>query len=344
MMIRALEVSPSRRLEDLALVERIVPQELSAGQIRVQMKALGLNFRDLLVATAHDRWASPGGRILGSDGAGVVTALGPGVSRFQVGDRVLSTILPNWIEGSLTAEKRMGALGGPSTDGVFAEQVVLQESGVVLLPDYLSYLEGATLPVAALTAWHALRRANVLRNDATVLIEGSGGVSIFAIQMAVAAGATVIAVARSDKKLERLKMLGASAILNSSTTPDWGRRAFEIADGKGVDAVIDIGGATTLSQAIEATTIGGTVSVVGVAGGLRLEVNLADIFQKNLRLDGIETGSRAMLEEMLSWFENNQLRPIFDKTFSFEDSRDAFLHLHEGSHVGKICIELDRCV
>ncbi|WP_158945137.1 NAD(P)-dependent alcohol dehydrogenase [Granulicella sp. S190] len=340
MKIRTLTVSPSRRLEDLVLVEKPAQQVLLEGQIRVQMEALGLNFRDLLVATAYERWASPEGRVLGSDGVGIVSELGPGVTRFNVGDRVLTTFLPNWREGDLTAEKSTGALGGPSAEGVFAEQVVLQASGAVLAPDYLSPVEAATLPVAALTAWHALKRADVMRKGAKVLIEGSGGVSVFAMQMALSAGATVFAVGRSDKKLERLKMLGAAATLNSSTTPDWGSRIFDMADGKGVDAVIDIGGASTLNQAIEATAFGGTVSVVGLAGGLQVEMNLADIFRKNIRLDGIETGSRTMLEEMIRWFEQHQIRPIIDSTFSFEKSRDAFLHLQEANHFGKIGIEL----
>jgi len=338
-MIRAIEVARSRRLNDLTPVARPAPGVMLPGQVRVRMEALALNFRDLLVATAHDRWASPDGRILGSDGAGIVTALGPGTHRFRSGDRVLTTILPNWIDGVLSAEKSTGALGGPVADGVFAEQIQLQEAGLVRVPVYLSSLEAATLPVAALTAWHALSRAQVLRPRAKILIEGAGGVSLFALQIALAAGAEVIAVGRSDEKLLRLQRLGASAVVNSLSTPDWGRRVWEMTS-EGVDAVIDIGGASTLNQAIGAAAFGGTVAVVGLAGGLESTVDVADIFRKNLRLEGIETGSRSMLEEMIGWLEQKGIRPIIDRVFAFDDCAEGFQYLQEGSHFGKVAIEL----
>jgi NADPH:quinone reductase-like Zn-dependent oxidoreductase len=340
MMIRAIEVASSRQLNDLAPIARPARGELLPGQVQVRMEALALNFRDLLVATAYDRWASPDGRVLGSDGVGIVTALGPGAHRFRSGDRVLTTILPNWMDGVLSPEKSTGALGGPAADGVFAEQVQLQEAGLLHAPAYLSSLEAATLPVAALTAWHALGRAQVLRPRAKILIEGAGGVSLFALQIALAAGAEVIAVGRSDEKLLRLQRLGASAVVNSLSTPGWGRRVWEMTAG-GVDAVIDIGGASTLNQAIDAAAFGGTVAVVGLAGGLEATANLADIFRKNLRLEGIETGSRRMLEEMIGWLEQKCIRPIIDRVFAFDDCAAAFRHLHEGSHFGKVAMQLE---
>ena len=339
MTIRAIEVARSRQLKDLAPIARPAPGALLPGQVRVRMEALALNFRDLLVATAKDRWASPDARILGSDGVGTVTALGPGANRFRNGDRVLTTILPNWLDGALSAEKSTGALGGPGADGVFAEQIQLQESAFIRAPAYLSSLEAATLPVAALTAWHALSRAQVLRPTAKIVIEGAGGVSLFALQFALAAGAEVIAVVRSDEKLSLLQRLGASAVVNSRTTPDWGRRVWEMT-GEGVDAVIDIGGASTLNQAIGAAAFGGTVAVVGVAGGLEATTNLADIFRKNLRLEGIETGSQSMLKEMIGWLEQKRLHPIIDRVFAFADCAEAFQYLNAGKHFGKVAMEL----
>jgi NADPH:quinone reductase-like Zn-dependent oxidoreductase len=342
-MIRAIEVARSRQLKDLAPVARPTPGALLPGQVQVRMEALALNFRDLLVATAKDRWASPDARILGSDGVGTVTALGPGANRFRNGDRVLTTILPNWLDGALSAEKSAGALGGPAADGVFAEQIQLQESGLLRAPAYLSSLEAATLPVAALTAWHALSRAQVLRPTAKIVIEGAGGVSLFALQIALAAGAEVIAVVRSDEKLSLLQRLGASAVVNSRTTPDWGRRVWEMT-GEGVDAVIDIGGASTLNQAIGAAAFGGTVAVVGVAGGLEATTNLADIFRKNLRLEGIETGSQSMLKEMIGWLEQKRVHPFIDRVFAFDDCAEAFQYLQEGKHFGKVAMEFEFAV
>ena len=260
----------------------------------------------------------------------------------RVGDRVITTILPNWVSGPLNAEKRSGALGGPAADGVFADLVLLSAAGLALAPRYLDDVQAATLPVAALTAWHALTRAGVLRPGAVVLVEGTGGVSTFALQIAAAAGAKVIATSSSESKLKRLRELGAEATVSYRDRPDWGRQVLELTGGRGVDLAIDIGGASTLQQSITAAAAaaGATVSIVGLVGGLTAQIDLAEVFQKNLRLDGIETGSRTMLEEMIAWFEARNLIPVIDSCYSFNEGKRAFIHLRDGGHIGKICLTL----
>ena len=337
-LMRTLETPFSHRLEDLAPRDRPEPQPPGRGQVLVRVQAAGLNYRDLLVATGHDRWLSPADRILGSDAVGTIIATGPETERFAIGSRVITTILPKWISGPLTPEKRKGGLGGPAADGVFAETICLDAAGLVAAPAYLTNAEAAAVPVAALTAWHALTRGGALRPGATVLVEGTGGVSLFALQIAVAARATVIATSSSEAKLERLRSLGASATLNYNERADWGEEVLKLTDGRGVDLAVDIGGAASLNQSIKATAMGGVVSIVGLVGGLRAEIDLGEVFQKNLRLDGIETGSRTMLEEMLTWFEDKRIKPVIDSTFPFDDARDAFLRLREGRHFGKVCL------
>ena len=336
--MRQLNIPASFNLEDLIPVEVGPLPSAAFGQVLVRMVAVSLNYRDVMVATGHDRWRPPVGRVPGSDGVGTVEQVGDGVTRFAVGDTVLTTILPNWVSGPLTDEKRQGGLGGPGKDGVLSELVLLDAEGLVLAPDYLEPIQAATLPTAGLTAWHALTRADVLRPTATILTEGTGGVSLFALQLAVAAGATVIATSSTSEKLAKLQTLGATASVNYREEPDWAEAVLKLTDGRGVDLAIDIGGASSLNDSIRATAMNGTVSVVGLVGGLDATINLAEIFQKNLRLDGIETGSRSMLEAMIAWIEQKRIYPVVDRVFSFEQSSAAFLHLQSGKHMGKVCI------
>lgn len=333
-----LRIPASFDLNDLALSEVEAPCSPGRGQILVRMSAVSLNYRDMMVATGHDRWRPPVGRVPGSDGVGTVLQVGEGVARFTVGDVILTTILPKWLSGPLAEEKRQGGLGGPTADGVLSELVLLEAAGLVLAPNYLDSVQAATLPTAGLTAWHALTRANALRPDATILTEGTGGVSLFALQLAVAAGATVIATSSSSEKLEKLRTLGASGGVNYREQPDWADAVVTLTGGKGVDLAIDIGGASSLNESIRATAMGGAVSVVGLVGGLDATINLAEIFQKNLRLDGIETGSRSMLEAMIAWIEQRRIFPVIDRTFAFDQSSAAFRHLQSGKHMGKVCI------
>ena len=336
--MRQLRIPASFKLEDLIPCEVEPLPGPAQGQVLVRMAAVSLNYRDIMVATGHDRWRPPVGRVPGSDGVGVVEKVGDGVARLSVGDKVLTTILPNWVSGPLTEAKRQGGLGGPGQDGVLSELVLLDAEGVVLAPDYLEPIEAATLPTAGLTAWHALTRADALQPDATVLTEGTGGVSLFALQLAIAAGATVIATSSTPEKLVKLQSLGAMATVNYREQRDWAEAVLKLTDGRGVDLAIDIGGASTLNDSIRATAMNGTVSVVGLVGGLDATINLAEIFQKNLRLDGIETGSRSMLEAMIAWIEQKRIYPVIDRVFSFDESSTAFLHLQSGKHIGKVCI------
>lgn len=337
-MMRQLEVPASCRLEDLIPVERPDPGEPEAGQVLVRMRAVSLNFRDLLVATGYDRWRPPTGRIPGSDGVGDVIRVGKGVTRFKARDRVMTTILPNWISGPLTPEKRIGGLGGPAADGVLAELRTMDAEGLVLAPAHLDDRPAATLPTAALTAWHAITRADALRPGATILVGGTGGVSLFALQIGVATGARVLMASSSAEKLARIRELGAFAGVNYRDRADWADEVLALTDGRGVDLAIDIGGASSLNESIRATAIGGAVAIVGLVGGLMAKINLAEVFQRNLRLDGIETGSREMLEAMIAWFEQKGIVPIVDRVFPFEEAGAALKYLQEGRHVGKVCV------
>ncbi|MFT9073219.1 MAG: NAD(P)-dependent alcohol dehydrogenase [Gluconobacter potus] len=250
----------------------------------------------------------------------------------------MTTILPKWIDGPLTAEKRADGLGGPTADGVLAELRLLDAEGLVSVPLYLSDVQAATLPTAALTAWHAITRSGVLRPGATILVGGTGGVSLFALQVGLAAGARVIVTSSSNDKLDQMKTLGAYAGFNYRDDPAWPDQVVALTQGCGVDLAIDIGGASSLNESIRATAIGGAVAIVGLVGGLQATINLAEIFQRNLRLDGIETGSRAMLEAMLAWFERKEIVPLVDRVFSFDESAAALNYLQAGKHIGKVCI------
>jgi NADPH:quinone reductase-like Zn-dependent oxidoreductase len=336
--MRQIRIPASFDLDDLVPSDVEPPPPPAQGEVLVQMAAVALNFRDVMVATGHDRWRPPVGRVPGSDGVGRVERIGKGVTRFAVGDTVLTTILPNWVSGPLTEEKRQGGLGGPGKDGVLSELVLLDADGLVHAPQYLKPVQAATLPTAGLTAWHALTRADVLRPNATILTEGTGGVSLFALQLAVAAGATVIATSSTPEKLAKLHTLGATAGVNYREQPAWAEAVVALTSGKGVDLAIDIGGASSLNESIRATAMNGAVSVVGLVGGLDATINLAEIFQKNLRLDGIETGSRAMLEAMIAWIEQKRIHPVVDRVFSFDESSAAFRYLQSGKHIGKVCI------
>ncbi len=334
-----LRIPASFDLGDLSLSNVAEPLPPARGQVLVRMIAASLNYRDVMVATGHDRWRPPVGRVPGSDGVGIIEQIGEDVERFAVGDVILTTILPNWISGPLSEAKRQGGLGGPAADGVLSELVLLDAEGLVLAPKYLAPIQAATLPTAGLTAWHALKRADALRPDATVLTEGTGGVSLFALQLAVAAGATVIATSSSSAKLDMLLTLGASGVVNYLDEPNWADSVVALTGGKGVNLAVDIGGASSLNESIRATAMDGVVSVVGLVGGLDARINLAEIFQKNLRIHGIETGSRSMLEEMIVWIEKKNIYPIIDCSFAFSECSKAFRHLQSGRHMGKVCIE-----
>jgi len=315
------------------------------GQVLVKVKAVSLNYRDWMVVQGryNPRLAMP--RVPCSDGAGEIAAVGTGVTQWKPGDRVAGTFFQNWLDGEPSAAKSRGALGG-DVDGMLAGEVLLPEDGVVRLPEHLTYQEGATLPCAALTAWNALFTVADTRPGDTVLIEGTGGVSIFALQLAKMAGARVIGISSSNEKLERAEALGLDAGLNYRADPDWEKWAFQQTGGEGVDLVVEVGGAGTLPRAMKAARVGGTIAQIGVltpgaeAGADAIDVRL--ILGKQLRIHGVYVGSRAHFQQMNQAIAQAGLKPVIDKTFPWEDVPAALKHLASGSHFGKIVIAVDE--
>ena len=304
----------------------------------LQFRAGSLNFRDLLVVRATGRWAPVPGRILGSDATGEILAMGAEVEGFRIGDRVVPAFLPKWIDGPLTAAKSGGSYGGAVRDGLFAERFLLDAASVARVPDALSDAQAASLVCAGLTAWHALSRAGSLCPGATVVVQGTGGVSMLALQIAAAAGARVFATSSDDAKLERATALGAAHGIQYRRTPNWDAEVVRLNDGLGVDHVVDIGGAATLERSIAAVRYEGFVSSVGLVGGIRAEIDVSTLFLKNVNLHGVETGSLAMLRQLLGWASERGLRPSIAASFPFEHAPDAFAALEDQRLVGKICL------
>ena len=271
-----------------------------------------------------------------SDGAGVVEELGPEVTRWKVGDRVLSTFFQGWPSGDITPEAAKSALGG-EIDGVLAEYVLFSQEGLVPIPDHLSFEEGSTLPCVGVTAWHALHSGGLNAGD-TVLTLGTGGVSVFAVQLATASGAQVIGTSGSDAKLARLKELGVVSGINYRTLPDWDKKVLELTDGRGVDRVIEVGGAGTLAKSMKAVRIGGHVSLIGVLTGQTGEVNPLPAVMKSIRIQGIFVGSRSMFEALNRAVSAHRIKPIIDRMFSFDEVRDALRYQESQAHFGKVVV------
>jgi NADPH:quinone reductase-like Zn-dependent oxidoreductase len=274
-----------------------------------------------------------------SDGAGEVVAVGEGVTRVKVGDRVAGIFFQDWIAGALTKEKMNSALGG-AINGLLTEYAVLSQDGLVLLPDHLSYEEGATLPCAAVTAWHALVTKGSVTAGETVLVLGTGGVSIFALQFAKLHGARVIVTSSSDAKLERAKELGASEVINYKSTPNWEERVYELTARNGVDHVVEVGGAGTLEKSIRAVRVGGRISLIGVLTGGAGEVNPMPVLMKSLTVQGIYVGSREMFEAMNQAIALHQLKPVIDRIFPLTEAQEAYRYMKSAAHFGKIVIQV----
>ena len=334
--MRAMEIQGAYGLDSLTLAERAVPTA-GPGEIVVKMRAACLNYRDLATVLGM------GGQhrlplVPLSDGVGEVVEVGAGVSRVAVGDRVCPLFFQTWLAGGPTAEGLSQPLGGP-LDGCAQEYLRISAEGCVRVPDYLSDMEAACLPCAALTAWRALIVEGGLKAGETVLCQGTGGVSIFALQFAKAAGAEVIVTSSSDEKLARARALGADHTINYRTTPDWGRAARKAAGG-GVDHVVEVGGAETLTQSLASIRVGGRIAIIGLLSGLVKDMNVATIFAQNARITGITVGSRAHFEAMLRAMTVNEIRPVVQETFALEDLKAALGHMGAGAHFGKIGIEI----
>ena len=324
-------------LEALSYVDIEDAGAPAAGEITVAIKASSLNFHDY--AVVKGMIPSVEGRIPMSDGAGVVTAIGEGVSEFAVGDHVVSTFFPDWLDGE-PPKTAFTRVPGDGIDGYAREAITAPAHWFTRAPAGFSHAEAATLTCAGLTAWRALFVDYALKPGDTVLVQGTGGVSIFALQFAKAAGATVIATSSSDEKLERVKALGADHLINYRDTQAWGPKALEITGGRGVDCVVEIGGAGTLDQSMLATRVGGHVALIGVLAGFAGPVQTALLFSKNLTVQGLTVGSRKMQLDMVAAIEANGIRPEISDSFALENLADAFRHQESGSHFGKIAIEI----
>jgi NADPH:quinone reductase-like Zn-dependent oxidoreductase len=334
--MKAYELRASFGIDSVVPVDRPEPRP-GQRQVVVRMKAFSLNYRDLLVIKGlyNPKLRLP--LVPLSDGAGVVEAVGDGVTRVKVGDRVAGIFMQQWLAGSVTEAMARSALGG-AIDGALAERVLFDEDGVVRVPDHLTDEEAATLPCAAVTAWHALVAEGGIRAGDTVLTQGTGGVSLFALQIAGMHGARVIITSSSDAKLERARQLGASEGINYKTTPDWERRARELTGGVGVDHVVEVGGANTLGRSLKAVRMGGRISLIGVLAGAQGEVSPLPAVMKNVRIQGIFVGSRAMFEDMNRAVALNNLHPVIDRVFGFDEVREALRYMESAAHFGKICI------
>ena len=334
--MKAWEIREGFGIDRLTLGERPDPAA-GPGQVLVRMKAWSLNYRDLLVVKGqyNPRLKLP--FIPLSDGAGEVVAVGSGVSRFKVGDRVAGLFMQTWLAGELTDAVARSALGG-ALEGVLAEQAVFSEDGLIRFPDPLSCEEAATLPCAALTAWHALVTEGHLRAGDTVLVQGTGGVSLFALHFARMHGARVLITSSSDDKLKRAIDLGASEGCNYKANADWDKWARQKTADVGVDHVVEVGGAGTLSRSLKAVKPGGRVSLIGVLSGGGGEVSLYPVLMRNLTVQGIFVGSREMFEAMNRAVALNRMKPVIDRVFPFDQAREALRHMESGAHFGKICI------
>ncbi len=325
-------------IENVHISHRTAPQP-GPRQALVRIKAASLNFRDYLVATGRYNPKMPLPRVPLSDGAGVVEATGEGVTRVKPGDRVAGIFMQTWLAGPLLEAHAKSALGG-AIDGVLADYAVFDEDGLVSVPPHLSFEEAATLPCAAVTAWNALVEQCRVKAGDVVLVLGTGGVSVFALQFARMHGARVIATSSSDAKLERALALGASDGINYKAAQAWDKRARELTGGAGVDHVIEVGGSGTLARSLNAVRTAGHVAVIGVLSGISGETSIAPILHKHLTVHGIYVGSRAMFEDMNRAIAMHALRPAIDRVYPMEEVQAALRHMESAAHFGKIVISL----
>jgi NADPH:quinone reductase-like Zn-dependent oxidoreductase len=309
------------------------------GQILVKVHAVSLNYRDLLMVRGqyNPKMALP--RIPCSDGAGEVVEVGEGVDSVTVGQRVAGIFMQHWLDGPSTAEKSRGALGG-DVDGMLAEYVVLHQSGVVSVPEHLSFAEAATLPCAGVTAWNAVVNATHVRPGNVVLIQGTGGVSMFALQFAKMAGAVVIGTSSSDEKLRRAKTMGLDAGLNYRRSPEWAKWALQETNNHGVDLVVEVGGAGTFTQSLQAARYGGTVAQIGVLSQSEQPLPISLILHHQVRIQGIYVGSRSHFEAMNRAIVATRMQPVVDRIYAFDEAREALKSMETGAHFGKIVIRV----
>ena len=326
-------------LDHLKHAERPAP-EPGADEVMIRVRAASLNYRDLLVVQGkyNPHMALP--RVPLSDGAGEVVSVGAEVTAWKPGDRVVVPFFPAWLDGELSSVKAASALGG-DVDGMLREFATVRDDALLPVPTHLSFEQAATLPCAAVTAWNGLFVSGNLKPGQTLLLQGTGGVSLFGLQFARMAGATIISISSSDAKLKRARAMGAHHTINYRTEPEWEKCVLEITGGRGVDLTLEVGGAGTLSRTLCATTYGGHISLIGVLSGIVGEVQTGHILHKALTVRGIYVGSRAMFKSMNDAITQHRLEPVIDRVFSFDESPAALRHLESAQHFGKIVIRID---
>ena len=308
-------------------------------EVLVDLHAASLNYRDLMVVLGQYNPKMTLPRIPGSDASGTVTAIGSSVTSFKVGDHVTSLFFQDWLDGPILPSTGKSALGGP-IDGVFSTAHLFPETGLIHAPAGYTHAEAATLPCSALTAWNALVERGHLHAGQTVLLLGTGGVSLFALQIAKAHGARVLITSSSDEKLARARTLGADETINYHTTPDWDREVLRLTHNRGVDHIVEVGGAGTLPLSFKAITPGGYIYVIGVLAGKGQLIDPTPILAKAIHVEGVYVGSRAMFARMNAAIDANHLRPVIDSTFPLTQAREALTHMQSGNHYGKIVLDL----
>ncbi len=325
-------------IDNLRIVERETPTPAD-GEVLVQLSAASLNYRDVMVVsgTYNPRMRLPA--VPFSDGSGEVVEVGENVTKWSVGDRVCSTVIAGWVDGEPTADAAKTAIGAGGSDGILSEYRVFNETSLVSVPERLSFDEAATLPCAAVTAWNALVVSGNIKAGDTVLTLGTGGVSIFAIQLAKAFGATVIATSSSDEKLKKVTTLGADHTINYRTPEDWDKAVLEITGGRGVDHIVEVGGTGTLTKSVKAVRVGGHIALIG-ALDMAGEFNPIPVFMKGIRVQGIFVGSRAMFEDLTNFIVKENIKPVIDRIFGFEEAKEALRYMESGSHFGKIVVRI----
>lgn len=334
--MQAIALTAPGGLDKLALRD-MAPRDPGPGEVQVAVRASSLNFHDYAVVTGL--LPTGDGRIPMSDGAGVVTAVGEGVDRFAVGDRVLSHFFPHWRSGRPDAAS-LGGVPGDNVDGFAAGSVTMPEAAFSRMPANLDFAQAATLTCAGLTAWRAVMVETRLTPGDWVLVQGSGGVSVFALQFARMIGCRVIATSSSGEKLTRLQALGAEHLINYRETPEWGQRVLELTDGHGADLVVEVGGAGTVPQSVRALAFDGCISMIGILTGLAGEMPTMELFQKNARMKGITVGSHEHQLEMIRAVESSGLEPVIDSHYPLAELAEAFRHQESQRHFGKICVDI----
>jgi NADPH:quinone reductase-like Zn-dependent oxidoreductase len=333
----AYQIVPGENLDRLECVD-LPARPLGTGEVRVKVHAVSLNYRDLMIASGNYLVTVDDPIIPCSDGAGEVVEVGHGVTRFKQGDRVAASFFPCWQDGPTSPAKIRHALGG-DVDGMLAQEICLDQQALVALPAALSYVDACTLPCAGVTAWNAIFvSSNQVKPGDTVLLLGTGGVSVLGLQMAKAAGLSAIITSSSDQKLQRAREMGADHTINYRTTPEWHEEVLRATNGQGANVVLEVGGKGTVNRSVLAAAMGGTVAIIGGVSGFGGEVNPATLLPGAKRMAGIFVGSRVMLENVIRFAEVTGLKPVVDRVFPFQQARQAYRYMESGSHFGKVVI------